>query len=152
MSSLIELAYDITPVPDWVKQRNVGVSNIDSNGSPYSYPFVDYQEYLTDTQFFSHRHTYQCIFDSSRLEDASLLISELHSGCQQLLIHSLTIIRDGERIDALDPENVSAIRRESSLESHIVDNRITVSIMMICAKVTTLNTNQPYLRLKMNTH
>ncbi len=119
--------YAIEANGDWVTK--IDVPAIEETGdSPFTYPLVDYQERILDGEIHSYRNSYQCVYDASRVEDASLYLTELHQGSQRLLIHELCIIRNGLRIDALDPENISAIQRERSLESHIVDNTITVSI------------------------
>lgn len=119
--------YSIEETPSWVKAYAVPDVESDDD-SPFSFPLVDYQDYVGDGEIYSYRGTYQCINDESRIEDASLHLVELHQGSQRLLIHELSIIREGKKLDALDRENISAIQRERSLESHITDNRITVSI------------------------
>lgn len=119
--------YKIEEIPSWVKRYSVPQIEGDED-SPFSFPLVDYQDYVGGSEILSYRRTYQSINDESRIEEASLHLIELHQGSQTLLIHELSIIRDGKKIDALDSENISAIQRERSLESHITDNRITVSI------------------------
>ncbi len=119
--------YSVEKTPSWVKKYAVPSINVDDN-SPFSFPLVDCQDYVSEGEIFSYRRTYQCINDASRIEDASLHLVELHQGSQQLMIHELVIVRDGIRINALDHENITAIQREVSLENHITDNRITVSI------------------------
>ena len=119
--------YKIKEIPSWVKRYAVPRVERDVD-SPFSFPLVDYQDCVGDSEILSYRRTYQSINDESRIEEASLHLIELHDGSQTLLIHELSIIRDGKKIDALDSENISAIQRERSLESHITDNRITVSV------------------------
>ena len=119
--------YSIEDTPSWVKEY--AIPKVEQHtDSPFSFPLVDYQDCINDEEICSYRGTYQCVNDESRIEDASLHLVELHQGSQRLLIHELSIVRDGKKIDALDSENISAIQRERSLESHITDNRITVSI------------------------
>ena len=119
--------YRIEEAPSWVKRYTVPQIEINAD-SPFSFPLVDYQDCVSDGEILSYRRTYQSINDESRIEEASLHLVELHESSQSLLIHELSIIRDGKKIDALVSENISAIQREKSLESHITDNRITVSI------------------------
>jgi len=119
--------YSIEDTPSWVKTYAVPKTDSPSD-SPLRFPLVDYQELIGDSEICSYRNTYQCVDDASRIEDASLHLTELHQGSQKLLIHELSIVRDGNKIDSLDLENITAIQRERSLESHITDNRITVSI------------------------
>ena len=120
--------YEISEIPSWVKIRDFDLVFDTSGRSPFSYPLVDYQEYITDNGIETYTNTYQVIDDASRLENASLIMIELHQGSQRLLVHGLDLYREGKKINALDEENISAIQRERSLENHIVDNRITVTI------------------------
>ena len=122
--------YQISPAPEWVKKTELSEVKLDKadQDSPFYYPLVQYQENISDQSQESYHRTYQVIQDASRIENASLILNELHEGSQRLIIHELVIYRNGEKIDALDPENISAIQRERSLESHITDNKITVSI------------------------
>jgi len=122
--------YQICSTPEWINPIGYEQLALDKSDqeSPFYYPLLDYQEYIEDEHQQSYQRTYQIINDASRIENASLLIHELHEGFQQLHIHRLLIHRDGKVIDALDEENISAMQRERSLESHITNNKITVSI------------------------
>jgi len=117
--------YQISPAPEWVKKTELSELKLDKadQDSPFYYPLVQYQENISDQSQESYHRTYQVIQDASRIENASLILNELHEGSQRLIIHELVIYRNGEKIDALDPENISAIQRERSLESHITDNK-----------------------------
>lgn len=123
----IDNIYSVECASDWVKTYLI--PDIKPAGdSPFTFPLVEYQEYISIDEISSYRNTYQCVNDASCIEDASLFLTELHQGTQRLLIHELSIIRDGIKRDALDHDNISVIQRERSLESHITDSRITVSI------------------------
>lgn len=120
--------YEIVQPDHWVVERSIEGLVSNDPGSPFSYALVDYQELLTDEEIHTYRRTYQVINDASRIENASLILTELHQHSQRLLIHGLTIHRNNKPVDALDVENISVIQREKSLESHITNNQITVSI------------------------
>ena len=121
--------FAIEPTPEWITVSDFDlVKARELEDSPFNYPLVDYQDLVKDDKIQSYQRTVQCINDSSRIEDASLLVSEIHQENQKILFHHLRLIRSGQTIDALDEENISAFRRERSLEQHITDNRITVSI------------------------
>jgi hypothetical protein len=127
MSHKEQEIYSLVETPSWVKKYRIPEVTQDDD-SPFNFPLVVYQDCIEDTEIQSYRRTYQCVNDESRIEDASLHLIELHQGSQTLLIHELSIVRDGQTINALELENISAIQRERSLESHITDNRITVSL------------------------
>lgn len=122
--------YKICETPDWVDAIDYEQLNREKpdSESPFYYPLLDYQEHIEDELQQFYQRTYQVINDASRIENASLILNELHEGFQRLEIHRLVIHRDGNVINALDEENISAIQRERSLENHITNNKITVSI------------------------
>ena len=119
--------FSLSAIPDWVVKREVTQADT-SLESPFHFPLVDYQELILKGEINSYSHTYECINDESRIENSSLKLVEIHQGSQSLLIHEISIIRNGTKIDALDEENISVIQRERSLESHITDNRLTISV------------------------
>lgn len=119
--------FTISAKPTWLKAIDNQPILVEHE-SPYSYPLIDYQELVAHDRIESYVETWQIINDASRIEDASLLIEELHKGSQTMQVHHLKIIRQEQEIDALDEENIGINQRELGLENHISDNRITVSI------------------------
>jgi len=124
----INSLYSLAKIPEWVnnpaKPENI-TPRIDS---PYFFPVVDYQICIEDKEISAFTCTYECINDESRIEDSSLILHELREDYEHLLIHSILVFRKEKIINALLEENISVIQRERSLESHIVDNKLTVSI------------------------
>lgn len=96
--------------------------------SPFYYLLADYQDYVDRERTFSYTRMVQRINDASRLEDASLVVLELNEKHQRVFFHHVEIIRNGQKINALDPENIAVYQRETSLESHIVTGRKTVAL------------------------
>ncbi len=121
--------YSIGPAESWVVDRaEVSGAELDLFESPYFYPLVDYQDKVETGVIKSFYRTVQCIKDASRVEDASLITHELDADNEQIVIHHLRIIRDGQTIDALDTENIKVMQREMSLQRHITNDRWTITV------------------------
>ncbi len=128
MEAPIEDLYAIEVAPQWVKERSVDFEYEHESSSPFYYLLADYQDYIDRERTFSYTRTVQKINDASRLEDASLVVSELNEKHQRVFFHHVEIIRNGQRINALDAENIAVYQRETSLESHVVTGRKTVAL------------------------
>ena len=129
MGTLVEPRYDIRPAAGWITGRECDLAGESGHAdAPYFFLLVDYQENIRNERIESYKHTVEKINDSSRIEDASLYLHELHSDAERVIFHGVDIIRNDERFSALDPENIEVYRRETGLESHIVNQRQTVSL------------------------
>ena len=121
--------YSIGPVPDWVERHEIDLARDVSDGeSPYVCIFMDYQDLVGDEVCESYVRTIGQINDASRLEEASQMLTELVEEVEHLVLHRFDIIRAGERIPALNADDVEIYRRETELESHITNRRLTVDI------------------------
>ena len=119
--------YTIEPPAPWIKDFQLPDVDVDEK-SPLRFSIVEYQELIDIDALHSYSRIYQHVNDASKVEEASLQIVDLHLGSQVVIWHYMDIYRDGVKIDALDTENIRVIQRERSLEQHIVDNKITVSV------------------------
>lgn len=129
MGTLVEPLYDIREPAGWVDRREVSLADESRHAdAPCFFLLVDYQENVRNDRIESYTHTVEKINDSSRIEDASLYLRELHPDGERVIFHGADIIRNGERFSALDPENLEVYRRETSLESHITNQRQTISL------------------------
>jgi len=112
--------YRIQRLPRWIKRREVDFEDEFAHpGSPHFFLLADYQEQVKDHEIRGYFRYVQKINDSSQLEDASIFIRELRAGNECLIFHRVDLIRNGRRISALNPENISTYRRERSLKRHI---------------------------------
>jgi len=119
--------YRIQRLPRWIKRREIDFEDESSHpGSPHFFLLADYQEQVKDDEIRGYFRYVQKINDSSKLEDASIFLRGLRAGNECLIFHRVDLIRNGCRISALNPENISTYRRERSLRKHIINNRITV--------------------------
>ncbi len=122
--------YRIAPEHDWIIDRsgNLPESPASLPDAPFYFLLADDQDRVNTEGIERYRRTFEHVLDASRLEDASLIVHELDSSHEQLIIHRLGIIRDGRYHDVLDPENISVLQREAELERHITNQRYTVSL------------------------
>lgn len=121
--------YLIEDPDQWVIISEVDESKfIVKESSPFHYYLVDYQELVTEGKICRYKRTIEQINDGSRIEDASLFIFELQEKNHQIIFHGIDIIREGRRFSVLNNKNISVNQRERSLESHITDNKYTISL------------------------
>jgi hypothetical protein len=121
--------YSIAPPAEWIKQNEFDLAGASRHAaSPFFYLLVDYQDHVRDGEIQRYCRSVEKINDSSRIEDSSLYLKDLHEENERVIFHGLDIIRDGQRISALNPDNITTYRREKSLERHITDNLLTVSL------------------------
>lgn len=121
--------YSIGPPADWIERREVDfAANSRDRDSPFYYPLVDFQTRVRDDAIESYTYTVEKINDTSRLEDASQFLTELADEHQHLCFHRFDIIRSGERLPALHADDIEVYRRETELESHITNRRLTVDL------------------------
>jgi len=120
--------YLIAPPSNWVTETDTGLSASKDTSAPYYFILVDYQEQILPDKICRYKRTIEKINDESRIEDASLYITELNDEYHQIVFHVIDLIRDGKRFSVLDKENISVTQRETSLENHITNRINTVSL------------------------
>lgn len=131
METLTESLYSIQAPAGWISQSEIDLTDASRQPhAPYFFLLADYQATVRDGKVESYLHTVEKINDSSRIEDASLYLREMDDESQRVIFHGVDIIRNGNRFSVMDPENIEVYRRETSLESHITNNRQTVSLFV----------------------
>ena len=116
METIERPIYCIQRLPRWIKRREIDYKDQSLHpGSPDIFLLVDYQEQVKDREIRGYFRSVHKINDSSKLEEASLFLRELRAGNECLIFHRVDLIRNGRRITALNPENISVYRREKSL-------------------------------------
>ena len=123
--------YCIAPEGEWIVDHSGSLPDSPETplpDAPFYFLLADDQDRVNSEGIERYRRTLEHVLDASRLEDASLIVHELDSSNEQLIIHRLDIIRDGRYQNALDPDNISVLQREAELERHITNRRFTVSL------------------------
>lgn len=119
--------YKIAAAEDWIIASTKDLSDRKDITSPFYFILVDYQELILEKKTSSFKRTIEKINDESRIEDASLYLSDIQDENHQIIFHSIEIIRDGKRINVLNEDRISINQRETSLENHMTDRVSTIS-------------------------
>ncbi len=121
--------YSLAPLAGWIEHSDYDPGAVSRHAtSPYFYLLIDYQVQVRDREIQRYCRTVEKINDSSRIEDSSLYLKDLNEENERVIYHGVDIIRDGQRISALNPDNIKTYHREKSLERHITDNLLTLSL------------------------
>ena len=118
----------IRSVPDWV--NTVSVPTPDDalpqgiSGGQY-YLLLDHQHRLNGRTVDYYRHGASLITDRAGLENGGRLSFDHDPTDQDLLIHAIRVWRDGVAQNRLRPGLFTTIRRETGLQSGMVDGDLT---------------------------
>ena len=112
----------------WIERRAKIENYTEKEDSPFYFPFVEYQVQIEQDRISSYCHTLEFINDASRIEDAALISFELSPENEKIIFHHLNILRNEKTIDVLFEDNIGVIQRETGLESHITDEKLTVNL------------------------
>ncbi len=127
METIERPIYSIQRLPRWVKRNAYDLTNESMYAdSPHFYLLVDYQKQVKDREIRSYYRSVQKINALSRIEDASLFMSDLRAGNESLVYHRMDVLRNGRRLSALNADNIRVYQRENSLRKHITNHRLTV--------------------------
>lgn len=116
-------------VPAWVETIQADTAQAKASERPIDWLLVDNQiRFDSTTQDFYHvvarANGHEGIGD---LAEMNLIISPEY---QQLQLHHITIVRTGQKIDALAKAEISELQRESDLESGMFTGRKTIHIVL----------------------
>lgn len=120
--------YCIAPTKSWVTVHELDMQEPAKVNAPYYFLLVDYQDKVECDAIHRFKRTVEKINDESRIEDASLYLTDLYDDADELIFHAVDIIRHGERINVLEENQISVNQRELSLESHVTNKAYTVSL------------------------
>ncbi len=120
------------PLPDWVAPARVEMdreydSDTLSDGVRYHH-----SETQTTTVGGNSRYVrvvYELLIAEAVSEHSSLSFS-FRPEDQALALHHLTVIRDGERLERLDGQEVRILQREASLERNLYDGRVSAHLLL----------------------
>src|SRR5262249_34648863 len=63
------------------------------------------------------------ILDESALQRASQLTVEFDPSYETVILHAITVLRGGERLNRLQPNTIKVVQREPNLEAQMYDGR-----------------------------
>lgn len=120
------------PTPDWVLERAMP----DARAVPHEdvqagvhYRLLDFQMLASiPVQDFSHFALE--ILNQTGVEQQSQINLDYDPSYQQLSIHAVDVVRDGQRLDRLATADIKTLQRESELENLIHTGLTTVNIVL----------------------
>lgn len=126
--------YTLEPTPSWVE--SVAVPSETPNDSlALTIELFSSQMYLVGDQHRYYRRTVQTIRSEQALSDGARLSLYFIPDFQELFIHNVHIIRDGERLDVMDKVNIRLVQQESELNMGIITGEVMALILIPDARV-----------------
>ena len=133
-SALDSEKVNIQAKPAWVIDRDSSpISNVDEKdvrGGVF-YRLIDNQLKVEAT---GERATFiryvEEIINETGLDDSSQINISFDPEYQDLIFHSLTVIRDGQRLDRTQSAKMSILNRETELKSQIYNGKLTLNILI----------------------
>ncbi len=121
------------PAPSWVIQidPDLGYAGSATNtGNSYGENFilVDQQKNAQTQQFYSH--IIKKITSQNGVQNGSRVEIDFDPSFQQLTVHFILIIRDGQIIDRLDPAKFKVIQQESGLDRHLFNGELSAVLFL----------------------
>ncbi|NLA68049.1 MAG: DUF3857 and transglutaminase domain-containing protein, partial [Gammaproteobacteria bacterium] len=119
----------LAPDPAWVELlpvRGEAESTPAEDGTRYL--LVDDQVSLLGAEPAWHRRLVERVVHESGLATAARLSIDFQPLYQRVELHAIEIVRDDRRLDYRGRADVQVLRRESDMESGILDGRLTVQV------------------------
>ncbi len=111
--------------PSWVSRQTIDYAksnlNKDAEGGSIDYDYEN-QVSLADKSVYVRR-SYKVLSESG-VQDNSQVTIEYDPSFQQLVIHNIQIIRDGQIINKLQPANIKTIQQETDLNRYIYNGTL----------------------------
>jgi len=114
--------------PDWVREDAVPAAGVGSGGLRYE--LVSDQLDLTGAQPRWYRRVSYTVQRDSALADAGQIGIGYQPDYQRMALNHLDVWRDGRRLDLGQRAHYARLRRESDLESGLLDGSLTVNISL----------------------
>lgn len=124
----------IESTPDWVTERPYQTAEFipeDEVSNGIFYQLLDNQIKVENDGFRTAYSRYiETAINQTGVEDISQLNIDFDPSYQKLVLNSLTVIRDGKRIDKLKDAKISIFSRETDLEKQIYSGRLTLNVLL----------------------
>ena len=124
---------DIRPIPAWVEHVDADVA------TEVAKEHVRWGLYdiLSDHQVRVHGaaesqyfRTVRKVLSPSGVQNASELTLDFDPAFEHLTIHEVSVIRDGKRVDAMDPDEIRVIDKEDEGENKIYDGERSALVIL----------------------
>lgn len=99
----------------------------------YEMLLVDRQESVVGTALERYRHVAYRLLTEGSVEDNSQIELSVDPTYEQLILHGVTVIRDGKAVNQLKPGQIRVLDQESERDDHVFTG--TVSVVVVLEKV-----------------
>ncbi len=132
--------YRFGPMPAWVKPLPAATATEARAAAPGAKarrePLVDVQVQLSPkSATATYIHLQHEALDTSTLREVSEPQISFNPAYQQLVIHQLAVLRNGERLDRLKGARIELMRREQQLERQLIDGVRTALVVLSDVRV-----------------
>ncbi|MEN1939489.1 DUF3857 domain-containing transglutaminase family protein [Luteimonas sp. MJ174] len=119
----------VAPDPGWIELQPVrGDAGTAAVADDVRFLLVDDQVNLLGAEPVWHRRLVERVISERALADAARLSIDFQPLYQRVEIHAVELLRAGGRIDRRPRADIQVLRRESDMESGILDGRLTVQV------------------------
>jgi transglutaminase-like putative cysteine protease/lipoprotein NlpI len=125
--------YRFGPAPAWVKSLPAAESRPAAavGAKARREPLVDVQVQLASrSSTATYVHLQHEALDTSTLRDVSEPQIHFNPAFQQVVIHQLAVLRNGQRLDRLKDARIELMRREQQLEHQLIDGVRTALVVL----------------------
>lgn len=119
----------VEAVPAWVVPVAPGDAMTLPGNAALQYGLIDEQINLDGKVNYFH-HVERRIAALAALGQGAQIQIGFDPSYQELILHRVEVVRNGQRLDKLDPKRVQLLQRETQLEARIYDGRITASMVL----------------------
>lgn len=124
--------YQVGAAPAWVEPLPVDLARQPASGkSSGEWNLLsDVQTRIEKTGRTNYYHYANKALDADGVHDIADISFVFDPSYEQLTIHAIRVLRDGQRIDKLAGARISVLQREKELEYRIYDGSKTVSVLL----------------------
>lgn len=130
--AVAQAGFSVAPPPAWVQATPAEAIPAELPRAPVQVALIERQTRVEDdarTNQYFVRGVRQ-INEPSGLEAASRVEVEFDPSYQRLVLHTVQVLRAGQRIDKLDARQVKLLHREPQLERQMIDGRMTAALVL----------------------
>ncbi len=125
--------YSVTATPNWVVAVDVPYddwveTSPGSNG--VAYLLVDRQWSMVDARQRNYNHFITKALSASGVEEVSEISIDFDPLYEQLILHGISVRRDGVVMDRLDSSRIDLMQREKELEYRLYNGSLTLNVIL----------------------
>jgi len=124
----------IEATPTWVELRDITLTKdipVDEITDGVFYQLLDTQRKVSASEWIvSYSRYVETVVNQAGVDYTSQINLEFDPSYQKLALNTLSIIRNGKRIDKLSSAKISLLNRETELENQIYNGSLTLNILI----------------------